>query len=119
MDKLLIRNLELYAAIGVSQAEREVGQRLVARLELGYDLALAGRSDDLTDTISYAEVVRLVHQLATTIECQLLEFLAERICQAILDAFPVTEVRVRLLKVPPPLNLPIEAAGVEILRRRQ
>lgn len=119
MDKLLIRNLELYAAIGVSPAEREVGQRLLARLEVGYDLAPAGRSDDLADTISYAEVARLVHHLASTTECHLLEYLAEQMCQAILAAFPVTEVRLRLLKVPPPLNLSIEAAGVEILRRRQ
>jgi dihydroneopterin aldolase len=118
MDKLIIRNLEFYATIGVKAAEREVGQWLLVNVEASYDLAAAGRSDNLDDTISYSDLAQLVQQVGTSTECLLLESLAEKIAQALLDHFPVTEVRLQLLKTPPPTALKMEAAGVEIVRRR-
>lgn len=118
MDKLVIRNLELYASIGVSAAEREVGQRLLINLEVGYDLSLAGRSDELTDTISYSNLARLIQKIGTSTECRLLEYMAEQMCEAIFSHFPVINVRLQLLKKPPPVKLMMEAAGVEIYRQR-
>ena len=118
MDKIIIRNLDLYASIGVSDAEREVGQRLLVNLEVSYDLSLAGRSDELTDTISYSNLARLIQKIGTSTECRLLEYLAEQMCEGILSLFPVIDVRLQLLKKPPPVNLMIEAAGVEIFRQR-
>jgi dihydroneopterin aldolase len=118
MDKILIRNLELYAAIGVSAAEREVGQRLLVNVEASYDLSRAGASDDLADTISYSALARTVQGVGLQAECSLLEFMAEAMASAVLEHFPVVDVRLQLLKKPPPTNLIIEAAGVEIFRRR-
>ena len=118
MDKLILRNIELFAAIGVSDAEREVGQWLLVNVEVGYDLARAGQSDDVADTISYSEVARIVYQVGTTLQCRLLEFMAQAMCEAILEHFPAWEVRIQLLKRPPPTETPMEAAGVEIVRRR-
>ncbi len=117
MDRLIIRNLELYASIGVTAAEREVGQRLLVNVEASYELQEAGRSDDLAHTVSYAELARTVVEVART-EYQLLEALAEAMAVAMLERFPVTEVRLQLLKRPPPLPIIMEAAGVEIVRRR-
>lgn len=118
MDKLVIRNLELYASIGVSAAEREVGQRLLINLEVGYDLSLAGRSDELNDTISYSNLGRLIQKIGTSTECLLLEYMAEQMCEAVFRHFPVVNVRLQLLKKPPPVNIMMEAAGVEIYRER-
>ncbi|HEX8682112.1 MAG TPA: dihydroneopterin aldolase [Ardenticatenaceae bacterium] len=117
MDRLIIRNLELYASIGVTAAEREVGQRLLVNVEASYELQEAGRSDDLAHTVSYAELARTVVEVAATSEYQLLEALAEAMAAAMLERFPVTEVRLQLLKRPPPLPIIMEAAGVEIVRR--
>ena len=118
MDKLIIRNLELYASIGVSAAEREVGQRLLANLEVGYDLSVAGQSDEITHTISYSNLARLIQKIGTSTECRLLEYMAEQICKTILSTFPVTSIRLQLLKKPPPTKIMMEAAGVEIFRER-
>ncbi len=118
MDKLLIRNFELHAAVGVSAAEREVGQRLLITLEAEFDLRPAGQSDALDDTISYAALAETVHAIVTQGEWKLLEALAEQLCEALLAAFPVASIRLQVLKRPPPLALPIEAAGIEIVRTR-
>ncbi len=118
MDTILIHNLEFFAAVGVSEAEREVGQWLVATVAVRYDLRAAGQSDDLADTISYSDLARTVQRVGTECRCKLLEFMAEQIARAVLDTFPVEEVRVQLLKKPPPTAMLIEKAGVEIRRRR-
>jgi dihydroneopterin aldolase len=118
MDRLIIRNLELYVSIGVTAAEREVGQRLLVNVEASYALQEAGRSDDLAHTVSYAELARTIVEVAATSEYQLLEALAEAMAAAMLERFPIAEVRLQLLKRPPPLPIIMEAAGVEIVRRR-
>jgi 7,8-dihydroneopterin aldolase/epimerase/oxygenase len=118
MDKLILRNLELYASVGVSAAEREVGQRLLVNVEASYDLRPAGRSDDLADTVSYAELAQIVAEVATAREYLLLEALAETVAQSVFEQLPVSEVRLQVLKRPPPLALVMEAAGVEIVRSR-
>ncbi len=119
MDKIIIRNLEFYASLGVSPAEREVGQRLLANVESSYDLRRAGQSDRLADTVSYSELARTVQQVGTETECKLLEFMAEEMVRAILARFPVDDVRLQLFKKPPPTSLLMEVAGVEIYRRRE
>lgn len=118
MDSIVVNRLEFYGRVGVSQAERDVGQRLVATIEAEYDLRRAGQSDDLRDTISYSELARVVRDVGTTVRCDLLEHLAARMADAILDDFPATAVRIRLVKQPPPTDMTIHSAGVEILRRR-
>ncbi|MBA3534237.1 MAG: dihydroneopterin aldolase [Ardenticatenales bacterium] len=119
MDKIIIRNLEFYSFIGVTKAEQEVGQRLVVNLEIGYDLAPAGHSDALGDTLSYTEIAQTVLAVGTSLECRLLEVMAEQMVYAIFEHFPTHEVRLQLLKKPPPTTMMMEAAGVEILRQRR
>ncbi len=119
MDKLIINGLEIWARIGVTPSEREVGQWLVATVEVGCDLAAAGQSDNLHDTVSYAEIAQTVHELGSTTSCQLLEYLAEQICRVLLSHFPrAAWVRLQLVKRPPPLSISIANAGVEIYRTR-
>lgn len=119
MDKLIINGLEIWARIGVTSAEREVGQWLVATVEVGCDLAPAGASDDLNDTLSYAEIAQTVHDIGSTTHCQLLEYMAAQICQAVLSRFTgAAWIRLQLVKRPPPVGIPIANAGVEIYRER-
>ncbi len=118
MDKIIIENLQFYGYVGVTPAEREVGQRLVVSLEAVYDLSRAGASDQLDDTISYAALAETVQEVGLATRCHLLEFMAAEMVRAVLERFPVQEVRLRLLKRPPPTDTIIEAAGVELYRRR-
>ncbi len=117
-DRILIRGLECYAAIGVSAAEREVGQRLQFNVDVWLDLAPAGHSDKITDTVSYARLARAIVEVARCKNYSLLEHLAEEVAAHLLTSFPIEAVRVQVMKTPPPVDLRIVAAGVEIERRR-
>jgi 7,8-dihydroneopterin aldolase/epimerase/oxygenase len=119
MDKIIIRGLEFYAAIGVTRAEREVGQRLLVNVALSYDLAPAGQSDALADTLSYSDVARTLLEVGSTLQSQLLEHMAEQMAAALFERFPTRKIRLQLLKKPPPTDMMMEAAGVEIVRRRR
>ena len=118
MDKLIIESLRVQARVGVTAAERQVGQWLDVSAEVAYDLAAAGRSDDISETISYAEIARIIHDAATERQFMLLEALAESMAQRLMVELGAAEVRLRLLKRPPPMPIPVAAAGVEIVRRR-
>ena len=117
-DKILLGGIEFYGHIGVSAAEREVGQRFVVDVELDADLARAGASDDLADTISYADLYDVVVGLGQTRRCLLVESLAEEIAHSILTRFAADAVMVRVKKCPPPIKGIIAYAGVEIRRTR-
>lgn len=116
MDKVIVQGIRFYGHHGVEEAERELGQHFEVDVELSLDLLPAGRSDDLKVTVDYAEVHRLVVEIGTKERFQLLEAMAERIAQAILERFPVEEVRVRARKPSPPLQGELGYVGVEILR---
>jgi dihydroneopterin aldolase len=117
-DKIILTGMEFYCYHGVLPAERELGQRLVVDLELFLDLSGAGQKDDLSATVDYAAVFRLVEKVAGGPSRSLLEKVAEDIAAAVLGSFPVEEVVVRVTKPSPPLPGRLACAAVEIRRRR-
>ena len=56
-DMIFIKAVSVHAHHGVLDYEGEVGQRFIMDLELDTDIELASRSDRLSDTVSYANVV--------------------------------------------------------------
>jgi dihydroneopterin aldolase len=119
MDKILIADLQFHAHTGVSAEERKAGQRYSIDVELACDLASAGRTDDLAQTIDYAAVTRAVLDVGLERSFALTEALAEAIAQAILKQFPVDEVLVRAKKLHPPVAGIRGYFGVEIRRHRE
>ncbi|MFQ6016165.1 MAG: dihydroneopterin aldolase [Anaerolineae bacterium] len=119
MDKIILNGIEFYSYGGVSKAEREVGQRYVVDVELIYDLRAAAASDDVADTINYSEVYRAVLETARQTKFHLIETLAQRMADTLLQRFPAQEVFVRLRKQPPPIDGVLQYAGVEIRRGRE
>jgi dihydroneopterin aldolase len=80
------------------------------------DLRAAGRSDDLKQTIHYGEVYRLTKTVVEGEPCHLIEAVAERIAQALLQRFPIPRLRVRVRKPHAPLRGPVDFVEVEIER---
>ena len=117
--KILLHGAQFFARHGVSDEERRVGGRFVVDVELAYDLARAGQSDNLQDTISYAELYNLVREIVEGESFRLIETLAETIAQKTLATFPADAVMVRVKKQPPPLSGIVDFAGVEIYRERK
>lgn len=107
-----------YGFHGVSPAEKETGRRFEVDCILSVDLAQAGKSDELTDTVDYAAVYDKVANLVQNRSFALLEGLATGIATEILDAFPVIEVTIRVRKLIPPISGQIECIEVEVTRRQ-
>src|SRR5260221_6687527 len=76
-----ITGLSLYTHHGVSEAEREVGQRLVIDLRLDVGETDATVTDSIQDTVDYAEVCQLVALVAQQRSHRTLE----RLCSTIAD----------------------------------
>lgn len=117
-DKILLTGARFFGHHGVSDEERRIGGRFVVDVELTFDLARAGATDDLSHTISYADVYDVVAEMVQKKSFQLVEALAENIAQALFRQFPATRVMVRVFKQPPPIPGTVDSAGVEIRRER-
>ena len=118
-DRIRLRGMRFFGYHGALPEERTLGQRLVVDVELALDRAPAGTSDDLTRTVSYAEVYDEVRAVVEGPPCALIEAVAERIAARVLAAHrTVQEVRVRVVKPEVPLRGVLDGAEVEIVRRR-
>jgi|FaiFalFF_MnMetaG_3_1042247.scaffolds.fasta_scaffold00325_4 dihydroneopterin aldolase len=119
VDQLFIEGIEFYGYHGVPDAEQQIGHRYRVDLVLELDLSLAGHTDQLEQTVDYGAVARLVQQIGSERSVRLMETLAERFAQAILERFPpVQRVHVRVAKRLPPTGTIVEMAGVAITRSR-
>lgn len=98
MDKIVIKDLELDAHIGVTEAERARSQRLLVTVEMELDLSLAGRTDTASATTPYDVVADLIRQEVTKKPRKLIEALADEIADAILSRHMAMQVTVVVKK---------------------
>lgn len=112
--KLILSGLEAYGFHGHNPAERQLGQPFSADIEVVLDTRQAAQTDDLENTLSYPIVARLAREILEGEPVNLLETVAERIADAILDQPRVLQVTVRVTKRPPVAHL--RAFTVEITR---
>jgi len=117
-DRIVLTGILVEGRHGVHEHERAVPQAFEVDVELTLDLRPAGISDDLERTVDYGTVDGLVREIVVGRSFLLIEALAEAIAAAILGAYPVDEVVVRVRKPAVLLNGPVEAVGVEIQRTR-
>ncbi len=102
---------------GVLPAEREQAQEFKVDVEVDTDLVRSGRSDRVEDTVDYRPVYAIVKEIVEGESVKLIETLAERIADRVLDLEGVLAVSVRVAKRPASMR-PIEAAAVQIRRMR-
>jgi dihydroneopterin aldolase len=117
-DRIVLSGILAEGRHGVHPHEREFAQAFAVDVELALDLRPAGTTDDLARTVDYGTVDALVREIVEGRSFLLIEALAETIATAILAAYPVDEVVVRVRKPAVLLNGPVEAVGVEIRRAR-
>jgi len=111
-----ITGLSLYTHHGVSEAEREVGQRLVVDLRLDVGETDATATDSIEDTIDYAEVCQLVALVAQQRSHRTLERLCATIASRLLADYDLEGVWVKATKPEPPIALSVEEVSVEVWR---
>lgn len=119
-DTIFVTGLLIHAHHGVMEHEEKVGQQFAIDLELAIDLAQAGRSDKLVDTVSYASIVETATRAFTEGNYRLVEAAAAAIASAVLAAFPsVTSVKVAVHKPHAPIAAIFNDVGVTIVRARE
>jgi dihydroneopterin aldolase len=117
-DKILLKNITIYAHLGVTEKERAARQKIGLDIEFSLDLQAAGRTDNLEKTIDYAKVYSLMKERIEKKEYRLLEALAEDIAAEVLGNFSIDEVLVRARKPQVKLAGPLDYVAVEIKRRK-
>ena len=98
MSRIRIADLEVFYHVGVTQEERAMPQRLLLTIGISGDFSLAEMSDDLTKTIDYAEVARVLINYGEGRSWKLLEKLASDLANLILDTFTPRAVMVEAKK---------------------
>lgn len=84
MDKIFVKDLEVFAHHGVMQQEKELGQKFLISLELFLDLKEAGKSDDLNGTVNYGELCHEAEKEFQRENYDLIERSAEKLAEFIL-----------------------------------
>lgn len=117
MDCIEIRGLLAEAVIGVDEEERRAPQEVRLDLILEVDLAEAGRTDDLAQTVDYAAVAEAVRAHVAASQYRLVERLAGAVAGVVLDGFPL--VRAVTVRVEKPAALPPGAGIPRVILRRE
>ena len=113
-----ITGLSLYTRLGVTEAEREIGQRLLIDLTLEVGEPDATLTDLVEDTIDYGEVCNVVALVAQQRTYHTLERLCTAIADRLLEDFDVEAVSTKAAKPEPPIPLPVEEVSVTVWRER-
>ncbi|MBQ9376625.1 MAG: dihydroneopterin aldolase [Schwartzia sp.] len=118
-DKIELVGMDFFGRHGCSEEERLVGQRFLVDVTLYLDLAAAGRTDDMGETVDYAAVFDDVRRVVEGKSAALLETVAERIAAMLLGKYARLErVRVTVHKPYAPLPGRFADAAVTIRRSR-
>jgi dihydroneopterin aldolase len=114
-----ISGLSLYTHIGVSDAERELGQRLLVDLRIDAGDVDATVTDRIEDTIDYGQVCQTVNLVAQQRTYKTLERLCSAIADRVIEQYGAHAVWVKAAKPEPPMALPVSEVSVEVWREGQ
>lgn len=115
-DRISLVGLRVEGRHGVTPDERSHPQPFLVDIEARADLSGAAASDALADTVDYADLARRVHAAVAGESCHLLESLAARVVEVVLEDRRVVEAMVTIHK--PEAPLPVDVADVSVTLRR-
>ena len=99
MDKVFIEALEIECVIGIYDWERTIKQPIVLDIEMAFDNRIPAASDNIEHTLDYKAVSKRLIEFVSASSFGLVETLAERCCEIILNEFNVSQVNFRLSKI--------------------
>ncbi len=117
-DEIRLTGISVRAHHGVYPEEQEKGQDFVVDLVAHLDLTAPGESDRLEDTADYGDLAQRVHDLVATERWNLLERVAERVAQLVLEDERVREVEVTVHKPEAPIAVRFSDVSVTVRRWR-
>lgn len=120
MDKILIRNLKVFAYHGVMEEEKANGQYFIFDIDALVDISKPCESDNVEDTVNYALMVECITEAFTAQKDDLIERAAQRVAKALFESFEkISELKILLKKPDAPIDADFDWVGVEINRKRE
>ncbi len=114
-----ISGLSLYTHVGVTEAEREIGQRLLVDLRIDVGEVDATVTDRIEDTVDYGQVCQTANLVAQQRSYKTLERLCTAIADRVIEDYDANAVWVKAAKPEPPMALPVSEVSVEVWRESQ
>jgi dihydroneopterin aldolase len=115
-SKIFIKDLELFMSIGILDEEKAEKQRVIVNVEMDVEPNKQWQKDEITDVVSYADVIDRVQMIASAEHTNLVETLAEKIVEAALSFPSVLNARVNVQK--PDIIKSTQSVGAEIFAEK-
>ena len=116
--RMHLEGIRFRARHGASRAERDLPQDFVVGVDLELPVGSLSRTDSLRGTFDYGKLADVVVEEGTRASYRLLETLAQRLIDRILESSPATSVVVRVKKFGPPTSVSVDAASIELRGHR-
>ena len=97
-DTVFVHELKVETIIGIWGWERKIRQTVSIDLEMGADIRRAAETDSIDDTLNYKAISKRVQQFVADSEFQLVETMADKIAELVLQEFNVPWIQVRVSK---------------------
>ena len=119
-QKIRIRGLRVYGYHGVLEHERNEGQYFIVDATITVDSERASATDDIANTVSYAEIAHLISENVRNNPVNLLETLAQRLADEVLFAASpwAKRVKIKVSKPDAPIDLYFEDVSVTAKAKR-
>lgn len=109
---ILLKEIRCYAYHGVAPQENLIGNEYIIDLKLKVDISKAAQTDEVADTVNYAEVHQVI-MAEMAVPSKLLEHVGGRIIEKLFQQFPaLEEIELHLSKRNPPMGADVESAGI-------
>ena len=119
MDKIIIKDLKVFAYHGVNPEEKVDGQNFILDIICDVDLSVPCKTDNVDDTVSYAQIIKRIVPAFTAEKFDLIEKAAQTVCDTVLENFSrVESVEVTLKKPEAPMKWDFGFVAVNIRRSR-
>ena len=116
-DQINVNGIKAFGYHGVLPHEAVEGQEFIVDLALSLDLSAASRSDNLDETVNYADLAQIVHDNIVGERVQLIERLAGQIADQIKSSYPqIDSISVTVHKPYAPVTLDFDDISVTITR---
>lgn len=117
MDAIIIEGLKVDTVIGCFNWERQIIQPLMLDLTIHNDLTQAANSDELGDTLNYAQICELAAQVIQAAQPKLIEHAAQLVLESLFTTFPSIEsISITIRK--PAIIAQANAVGIRLERNR-
>lgn len=119
MDRIIINGLKIFGYHGVNPEEKREGQNFILTVTISKNLTKSCSTDNLNDTVSYSKVIKTINKVFNEEKYNLIEKVAQRVAESILDEYDIDEVTVLLKKPEAPMKVDFNYVAVEITRRKE